>query len=119
VILVARFATVVVAGLVRGHSHSTSLLLNEDMLGGCYGGCYRNGLHSLEVAAAVVGEHTVSVGLGHDIRPLSSLVFASGWPSVVSAIDAGALQRGLVRGQKGSAESIVGSSTRLRGCIHH
>jgi len=89
------------------------------MVGGCYGGCYRNGLHSLEVAAAVVGEDTVSVGLGHDLRPLIRLVVASGRPSVVSAIDSGAPQRGLVRGQKGSAESIVGNSTRLRWCIHH
>jgi len=115
VILVARFATVVVVGLVRGQFHSTSLLLNEDMVGGCYGGCYRNGLQSLEVASTVVGEHTVSVGLGHDLRPLSRLVVAAGWLSVAVVIDAGAPQRGLVRGQKGSAESIVGRGTRLRG----
>ena len=114
-LLVARFATVVVAGMVQGHYHTISVLLDEDMVGGYDGGCYRNGLYSIEVAPTVVGEQTVSVGLGQDIRPLSRLVLAAGWPSVVAVIDAGAPQRGLVRGQNGSADSILGSSTRLRG----
>jgi len=56
----------------------------------CYGGCHGHGLDTLEVSRTIYGQRTLSVGLGRDIRPLSSLVDSAGWPNVFTAISAGA-----------------------------
>jgi len=115
VFLVARYGTVVATGLFRGQSPSTNLFINQDMLGSRYGGRYGNCLDGFEVTRTVVGQRTVSVSLGRDIRLLRGLVDSAGFPSVVTAISAGAPQRGLVCGHQGSAECIAGSSIRFRG----